>query len=82
MTKIQKVLSTALCFALLFSLFTGPADKTVSRQIMFFPGLSLGSYAKTSDKDEKITVVDDKEKVEYSFRILELFDELFRHLSE
>lgn len=81
MTKFQKAVSSALCLIILTSVFFSSGKKDITKYSMFFPGFSLGYSIINNDKeesDEKISIVDKNDNVEYSFKIFEIFADWFK----
>ncbi len=80
MTKFQKAVSSALCLIILTSVFFSCGEKDMTKYSMFFPGFSLGYSIINNDKegsDEKISIVDKNDDVEYSFKIFEILADWF-----
>ncbi|MBQ9375151.1 MAG: hypothetical protein IJU04_02275 [Ruminococcus sp.] len=76
MPRFQKSLAVAFGVVLTFSIIFSPVDKSQTKQIMLFPGLTFGS-AKANDNHKRIKVIDDKNDIEYSCKLYELFNEWF-----
>lgn len=79
-SKFQKSLCAGLCAAVVFTAVSAPANKTPEKMSLFFPSFILGGSIcadrNEDDSDDKI-IVAEEEKVEYTFKIAELFRSLF-----
>lgn len=83
-SRLKKSICVGLCIAIMYAIFSHPINIKEQKMSLFFPQLTIGASIDreededNQDDDKSIEVIESNDDVQFSFKIVEWFNDLFR----